>query len=77
MTDLSWPTKYDDWRGDGIVSHRDHEYRVHKAWTTVPNVFVRYVSRGKHVERKLPRFSNISVNVIDKFRNEVRQEQSH
>jgi hypothetical protein len=77
MTDLDWPAKNEEWRGDGFVVYHDKKYRIHKAWTDRPHVFVCYTQRGRLTERKLSRFSDISQRVIDRFRTEVRREQSH
>jgi len=58
----------------GIIHYHDGEYRVHKAWTANPCVFVRYVASGKLVERKLPRHSTKAIKVAIKFRNEARRD---
>ena len=65
---------------DGTIRWRDSHYRVHKAWSTSPIVFVRYTTQptrrnphGRHVERRLLRDSDIAMHVVIKFRNTVRK----
>jgi hypothetical protein len=64
------------WRDDGIINWHDGEYRIHKAWTDRPHVFVRYFAHGRLCERKLPRDGTTAIMVTTKFRNIVRWEQN-
>jgi hypothetical protein len=57
---------------DGIVRLRHGEYRIHKAWSDRPHVFVRYrSSNGKLAERKLSRYGATAQKVVAKFRDEI------
>lgn len=73
MTSPGWP-RPEDRLESGVVHYQDGEYRVHKAWSANPLVFVRYIACGKLVERSLPRHSTKAIKVAIKFRNEAQRD---
>jgi hypothetical protein len=69
---MVWPPPPEDRPGDGIVKLRTGEYRIHKAWSDRPHVFVRYLSsKGRLAERKLTRYGATAQKVVAKFRDET------
>ena len=63
-----------DMPNKGIIKWNGNEYRVHRAWSANPVVFVRYTTHGRNIERRLDRSSATALKAVIRFRNKVSKE---